>query len=62
MSINPDFRDLFAALNEADARYRVNTTYGDQPIEVIGRAHLIINKRATGRPQDALDADTLERG
>ena len=148
VSINPDFRDLFAALNDADAKYllvggyalavhaaprftkdldvwveptaanaaramaaleafgaptsslresdlatpeivfqiglppnridivtsidgvrfeeawsdRVASTYGDQPIAVIGRAHLIVNKRATGRPQDALDADILERG
>jgi hypothetical protein len=40
---------------------KVTTTYGDQPVPVIGRAHLIVNKRATGRPQDALDADLLER-
>ena len=41
---------------------RVVTWYGDQPVTVIGRAHLIQNKRATGRPQDSLDADNLERG
>ena len=41
---------------------KVTTTYGDQPVAVIGRVHLIANKRATGRPQDALDADLLERG
>ena len=40
---------------------RVITTYGDQSIAVIGRAHLIANKRATGRPQDLLDAEVLER-
>jgi hypothetical protein len=40
---------------------RVSTTYGDQDVPVIGRAHLVANKRATGRPQDALDADLLER-
>jgi hypothetical protein len=39
---------------------RVSTTYGDQAVAVIGRAHLIANKRATGRAQDALDADLLE--
>jgi hypothetical protein len=29
-------------------------------IPVIGRAHLILNKRAVGRPQDLVDADLLE--
>jgi hypothetical protein len=43
VAINPDFSDLFAALNAAGARY------------------LIANKRATGRPQDLLDAEVLER-
>jgi hypothetical protein len=43
-------------------RDRVSTSYGDQTIAVIGRQHLIANKRATGRAQDALDADLLERG
>ena len=41
---------------------RLFAVYGDQSISVIGRAELIRNKRATGRPQDALDADVLERG
>ena len=41
---------------------RTLTSYGDQAIAAISRAHLIANKRATGRPQDALDADMLERG
>ena len=40
---------------------RVKARYGDQTIGVIGRAHLIANKRATGRPQDLLDAESLER-
>lgn len=40
---------------------RVTTSYGDQSIGVIGRAHLIANKRATGRPQDLVDAALLER-
>jgi hypothetical protein len=29
-------------------------------IPVIGRAHLVLNKRTVGRPQDLLDADLLE--
>jgi hypothetical protein len=40
---------------------RLSTTYGGEAVPVIGRAHLIRNKRSTGRPQDALDADVLER-
>lgn len=40
---------------------RASATYGDQPIAVISKAHLIQNKRATGRAQDALDATNLER-
>ena len=79
MPVNPDFRDLFAALNAAGARYllvggtaidgvafpeawpdRAETTYGDQTVPVIGRRHLIQNKRAAGRPQDLLDLAVLE--
>jgi len=30
------------------------------PVPVLGRAQLIANKRASGRPQDLLDADRLE--
>lgn len=40
---------------------RVSTTYGNHAVPVIGRAQLVANKRATGRPQDQLDADLLER-
>jgi hypothetical protein len=38
------------------------TTYGDQVVPVIGRAHLVRNKRASGRPQDRLDLAILEGG
>jgi hypothetical protein len=31
-------------------------------VPVLSRAHLIQNKRATGRPQDRADLDRLERG
>ncbi len=40
---------------------RVETDYGDQRIWVIGRADLITNKRASGRPQDLLHLTLLER-
>jgi hypothetical protein len=41
---------------------RIETTYGGERVPVIGRRHLIQNKRASGRPQDLVDADLLERG
>jgi len=40
---------------------RVATRYGDQSIHVIGLRQLVVNKRASGRPQDLLDAAALER-
>ena len=40
---------------------RATTRYGDESIHVIGREHLIQNKRAVGRPQDLLDVALLER-
>jgi hypothetical protein len=39
---------------------RLITDYGGQPLPVIGRAHLVANKRASGRPQDLVDADVLD--
>ena len=40
---------------------RAERTYGDVPIHVLGKADLIRAKRASGRPQDLLDVDTLEK-
>ena len=40
---------------------RVLTTYGHQPVPVIGKDALIRNKRASGRPQDLLDVERLMR-
>jgi hypothetical protein len=40
---------------------RLTTEYGGEPLPVIGRAQLIANKRASGRPQDLVDADAIER-
>lgn len=36
------------------------TRYADQDVPVISRAHLIQNKRASGRPQDLIDVEILE--
>jgi hypothetical protein len=40
---------------------RVESTYGDVAVSYIGRADLITNKKAAGRPQDLADVDYLER-
>ena len=40
---------------------RARGDYGDEPIHVIGRDHLVRNKRACGRPQDLLDLELLDR-
>jgi hypothetical protein len=39
---------------------RVAGRYGAQPVQYLGRAELIRNKRASGRPQDLVDLDALE--
>jgi len=41
---------------------RVNVDIDGILIPVIGRSHLIANKRKVGRPQDLVDADLLESG
>jgi len=41
---------------------RLETAFGEQPVRIIGKRHLVQNKRATGRPQDRLDAELLEEG
>jgi hypothetical protein len=41
---------------------RKMTTYAGLVVPCMSRADLIKNKRATGRPQDLLDAKQLERG
>jgi hypothetical protein len=40
---------------------RITTEYGREQLPVIGRAQLIANKRASGRPQDLVDADVVEK-
>ena len=39
---------------------RMPTRFADQPAAVLSREHLIKNKRATGRTQDAADVEWLE--
>ncbi|HEY6046412.1 MAG TPA: hypothetical protein VIU65_07400 [Pyrinomonadaceae bacterium] len=40
---------------------RFSTTFGDVPVSVISRRHLIENKKAAARLQDLADAEMLER-
>jgi len=40
---------------------RVEAAIGEIHVSVISRAHLVINKRAAGRPQDLADLAWLER-
>jgi len=41
--------------------HRISSTYGAQPVMIIGFDDLIRNKESTGRPQDTLDAITLRQ-
>jgi hypothetical protein len=36
--------------------------YAGTPVPFLGRAELIANKKAAGRPQDVLDVQELEKG
>jgi uncharacterized nucleotidyltransferase DUF6036 len=40
---------------------RVSSNYGGEPVSVLSREDLIVNKRASGRPQDLVDVAELER-
>lgn len=42
-------------------RKRKRAEYGGIPINVLGRADLVRNKRASGRPQDLLDVQNLTK-
>jgi hypothetical protein len=65
LGVAPSRIDVLTSIDgvDFDAAWaaRVATRYGDQDIHVIGLADLVQNKRASGRSQDLLDADVLER-
>ncbi len=65
MGLPPNRIDLLTSIDGVEFSEawpsRLTTDYGGQPLPVIGKAQLIANKRASGRPQDLLDADVLER-
>jgi len=41
---------------------RVHAEYGGVPVFVLSKHDLIVNKRASARPQDLADVAALERG
>jgi len=63
MGVPPNRIDIITGIDgigfEEAWDHRVGSAYGDQPVMVIGFEDLIRNKKATGRLQDALDAETL---
>ncbi len=65
MGVRPNRIDVLTSIDGVQFEEawpdRVEATFGGERVPVIGRAHLILNKRAAGRPQDLLDVDTLER-
>jgi len=65
IGVQPNRIDLLTAVDgvtfEEAWPDRLESTYGAEPVHVIGRRHLAQNKRSTGRAQDQLDADLLDR-
>jgi hypothetical protein len=65
LGVEPNRVDLITVIDGvtfADAwQGRVPGKYGSQPVNYLGLAELIRNKRASGRPQDLADIDILER-
>lgn len=54
--MSKDLEELFACLRHRNVKALI---VGGYAVEYIGRADLIRNKRASGRPQDLLDIDSL---
>ena len=58
MLFNLDFKDMLLALSVE----KIDFLIGDVHLWVIGRADLIVNKRACGRPKDIADVQSLDQG
>ena len=57
-----DILTSISGVSFSDAwKERLEDTYGDQPIHIIGRRHLLENKLAAGRPRDLVDAQELQK-
>jgi hypothetical protein len=64
MGLPPNRIDLLTSIDGVAFKdawpSRLVTEYGGEPLPVIGKAQLIANKRASARPQDLVDVQTLE--
>lgn len=64
LGVAPNRVDLLTTIDgvtfEEAWRGRISGWFGGQTVDYIGRAELIRNKRASGRPQDLLDLEGLE--
>lgn len=65
LGVEPNRIDIVTAVDgvsfEDGWQGRVESTYGEAAIQVIGRSELIRNKVACGRPQDIADVARLNR-
>ena len=69
MFVNSDFSDLLKLFNAGRVRYlviggwarRVEIDFDGLPVPFISREDLITAKRASGRPQDMIDVESLLR-
>jgi hypothetical protein len=66
MGLPPNRIDILTSIDGVDFdsawAAKIAARYGDQPIHVLSRAHLISNKLASARPQDLVDVELLRRG
>jgi hypothetical protein len=65
IGVSPRRIDVLTQLSGIDFSsawpHRITGTYAQIQFPVIGRDHLIENKRATGRPKDLVDLESLSR-
>ena len=64
IGIEPNRIDIITSISGVDFdtawEQRVTSTYGEEPINVIGKNDLIASKKAAGRLQDQLDLEKLQ--
>ncbi|MBB3208736.1 hypothetical protein FHS27_004568 [Rhodopirellula rubra] len=65
IGVEPSRIDILTAISGVDFDHawanRLAVEMEDVQLSVIGRADLIVNKRACGRPKDIADAETLDQ-
>ena len=64
IGIEPNRIDIITSISGADFltawKNKIDSTYGEVPIHIIGKKELMRAKKASGRPQDQLDLKRLE--